>query len=267
MNIQLQQISTTHKTERESQKEKYRLSKIGLKFVTNGGEEVEIIEYENCKNCTIRFSDGSVKSNVPFIYLVTGAIRNKNKITTTGKGYFGIGKYVGYINGKETKAYSTWRGMLKRCFDEKHQSKHVSYIGVTLCEEWYNFQNFAKWHEENYNPEIMQGWQLDKDALCPDCKIYSPETCCFLPAKINSMLQKQPVKNKAGLPKGVTKVGAKFYSVYNGTYLGAFKTVDEAGEVYIEYKKQNFLKVLTEFETTLPPHILEILKSKIHIFN
>jgi hypothetical protein len=54
--------------------------------------------------------------------------------------------------------------MLKRRYSKK--GEHYKYYkDVKICEEWYNFQNFAEWFENNYNPETMQSWQLDKDIL------------------------------------------------------------------------------------------------------
>lgn len=41
--------------------------------------------------------------------------------------------------------------------------------------------------DENWKPH-MEGWHLDKDILLKGNKVYSPETCAFVPAKINSLL-------------------------------------------------------------------------------
>ena len=67
----------------------------------------------------------------------------------------------------------------------------MSYKGVEVCEEWYNFQNFAEWCETQkfLNAKDVKGksYQLDKDILVKGNKIYSPDTCCFVPPEINSL--------------------------------------------------------------------------------
>ena len=87
----------------------------------------------------------------------------------------------------KSNLYQRYYNMLSRCYNKK--AKHYSCygaIGVTVCEEWKCFQTFLSWCISNREPH-MQDWQIDKDILCPDCKIYSPETCAFVPQEINKL--------------------------------------------------------------------------------
>ena len=95
----------------------------------------------------------------------------------------GVGKY----NSRDYKScYYLWNNMLKRCYDKDNRS-YISYgaQGIFICEEWKCFQNFAAWYEEHY----IKDYQLDKDILCNiqhlEQKIYSPETCLFIPSEVN----------------------------------------------------------------------------------
>lgn len=78
--------------------------------------------------------------------------------------------------------------MLRRCYDKQFQERQPTYKGCIVCEEWYNFQNFAKWFDENYYEIEGEKIALDKDLLKLNNKIYSPSTCCFLPQRINVSL-------------------------------------------------------------------------------
>lgn len=48
----------------------------------------------------------------------------------------------------------------------------------------------------------MVGWALDKDILVKGNKIYSPETCCFVPQEINNLFTKRK-SCRGTLPIGV----------------------------------------------------------------
>ena len=100
-----------------------------------------------------------------------GKYIRKNK--TWNVGIIGEGIYVSRINSIRTKEYVAWDAMLQRCYDDKLHKRHPSYKDCTVCEEWLNFQNFAKW----FNDNNIDGCQLDKDLLIKGNKIYSPETC------------------------------------------------------------------------------------------
>lgn len=85
------------------------------------------------------------------------------------------------INEYEKKWYSVWRSMLRRCYNKKSLATCTTYIGCTVSEEWKTASNFKKWFDLNY----IVGYQLDKDILVDGNKVYSPETCRFIPMFIN----------------------------------------------------------------------------------
>ena len=89
------------------------------------------------------------------------------------------------ISGKlvACPAYHVWKGVLQRCYDTKCQDRHPSYIGVTVCDEWHKFSKFRLWWLEHQ----VDGYQLDKDLLS-DGKLYSPETCLFVPQWLNAFI-------------------------------------------------------------------------------
>ena len=80
--------------------------------------------------------------------------------------------------------YKAWKRMLQRSLCPKFIQKNPTYIGVSVCESWLTFSNFKRWMESQY----WMGMQLDKDLTLRGAKHYSPETCAFVPARINSLL-------------------------------------------------------------------------------
>lgn len=121
-----------------------------------------------------------------------------------GHGYFGNGPYKSRDkNGKKTKCYDTWRHMLIRVFNEEYKNKYKTYEECEICEEWLNFQNFALWYEQNYYEIDNQRMHLDKDILVKNNKLYSPETCIFVPQRINELFTKSN-KIRGEYPIGVT---------------------------------------------------------------
>ena len=90
---------------------------------------------------------------------------------------------------QKTKCGKMWENMKQRCYSEKYQQKYPTYKNVTMCKEWESYDNFKKWFDDNYNAETMRDFVLDKDILSENNKIYSPETCCFVPQSINSLFK------------------------------------------------------------------------------
>lgn len=197
---------------------------------------LKIIEYVNNLNITVQFSEGYIlKTRISD--LIIGSIKNLNWPSVYGAGYVGIGKY----NTSYRRAYNIWAGIVQRCYDESYQSKKPTYKDVRVCEEWLNFQNFAVWFEKNY----VEGYQIDKDIICPECKIYSPHTCAFVPLEINTFFAKR--QNRKAKNIGVLEKYGKYhpYVSLNGNRkpLGVCDTLEEAQNKYKKAKKEQALKI------------------------
>lgn len=129
-------------------------------------------------------------------------------------------------------SYKKWKSMLERCYSEKYHQKEPSYLKCEVCDEWKRFSNFKKWFDENY----IEGYHLDKDILGNGSKVYSPETCCFVPQEINKALQVSRINKNNGITK--YKNGFSVYVPKYGKniYLGNFKAKEEARLRYRESK-------------------------------
>lgn len=137
------------------------------------------------------------------------------------------------------KEYLCWSDMFKRCYNENWLEKHSTYSEAEVCDGWLKFSNFLKWHQENY----IEGWHLDKDLL-GDGKLYSPETCCFIPAYINKFLTKRA--------SGVSKRGDVFIAQVcmgagNKHYNKNFNCEFEAKEHYTQKKLERALALADEY--------------------
>jgi len=169
-----------------------------------------------------------------------------------------------YVDGKNVKEYDLWNGMLRRCFSEKYQTHQPTYKGCSVSDNFLNYTFFYDWCQKQIGfgkvDEKGRSWQLDKDLLIVDNKIYSETTCVFVPREINSFF------NEHGNARGEYHLGVCFHKhsskfmascAVNGKrqYLGLFNTAEEAFNVYKPLKealcKQLALKWQSEIDSRL----------------
>lgn len=153
-------------------------------------------------------------------------------------------------NGKKTAAYVHWNNMLKRALDENYKAQKPTYKDATVCEEWKTFSNFLKWFNSQ---TYKEGFELDKDILVQGNKIYSPETCCFLPRYINALLTQNKLNNTTGAvgvnyDKSIGNFKASCHDFESGIQktLGRFKSLNEASEAYKHFKYKQ-IKLAAEY--------------------
>lgn len=172
---------------------------VGDKFKTNKNGICEIIEYNGIYDILVRFEDGTpVRTHAGL--LNSGKVKNPMKPRIFGRGFIGMGKYSSGTTGNITKEYNTWMAMMARCYDTKNQLR--SYFGCEVSKEWFNFQNFAEWCN-NQSGFGLKDWQLDKDLLTEGNKLYSPQTCCFLPRALNVLFRTKRSTGNPDMPRGV----------------------------------------------------------------
>ena len=148
-----------------------------------------------------------------------------------------------------TRPYSVWRNILKRCYTHYkcHQS---SYEGCSIVPEWLLYSTFKKWFDANY----ISGYQLDKDLLVKGNKVYSPETCCFVPQEINKLLTNRK-RHRGDFYVGVSRYQQKEWVRFvahiskGGTLvsLGYFLTPEEAFQAYKSAKEIYVKELATKY--------------------
>lgn len=107
------------------------------------------------------------------------------------------------------KIYNAWYNMKSRV------KNNPSYKDCAIVRNGGSFLNFKTFYDNNY----IENYELDKDLL-GDGKLYSPETCCFVPHKINTLLKTQ--RKDSFLPIGVFKNGKGYVALcqdYNKSFV------------------------------------------------
>lgn len=172
----------------------------------------------------------------------TGKEKNNRKIK------YGVGVYDVDCSCTDKEIYlfyRAWCSMLRRCYGNQ-----TSWIGCSVTPQWHHFSAFLKWAKEN---GFKKGYHLDKDILVKGNKLYSPETCCFVPREINDMMVKGNSLNRKHL-LGVSQRGRLWYAAhgsslikgYNGN-LGYFQTKEEAFAAYKASKERYIKMVATKY--------------------
>ena len=215
--------------------------KVGDTGINKKGTKFIVIGYENAFRVKVKFLDVHGFEKITHAKSVKeGSIENPYDITQCGVGYLGEGKYKTSKQGKPTPAHISWSSMMKRSYSECCKSHNPSYKGVTVCEEWHCFDNYAGWFYR------QKGWdkkfQLDKDILVKGNKVYSPDTCCLVPREINVAI-KYGYVNEKGLPAGVSiSTVGRFISSLNikkkKTHVGVYDTPEEASAAYVQAKER-----------------------------
>jgi hypothetical protein len=226
------------------------------------GFEMIVEEYNGSGDMLVRFSESGNLVKTTYQSFKNGSVKNVYDKNIYGVGYFGEGEYKGRINGKLSKVYNTWVQMIHRCYSEYLQKKQPAYIGCSVAEEWHNFQNFAKWYDENYYEIEVEMMCLDKDILVKGNKHYSPETCIFVPKAINNLFIRRSVKT---LPIGVSKFRDKYQAYCHNPidsklqYLGVFDISEEAFNAYKSYKEQIIKEVAESYKSRIPVTLYDAL--------
>ena len=105
-----------------------------------------------------------------------------------------------------TRGGILWNSVVARCNESgSHRKDRPTYKD---CENNFkDFDTFVDWclEQQGYMLKEDSGrfWSLDKDILVPCNKIYSPDTCMFVPNRINNIFYSK--KRDSDLPLGVTK--------------------------------------------------------------
>lgn len=191
--------------------------------------------------------------------------KNLYKKTAYGVGFIGEGNYKVSVKRVYTHQYIFWRTMLRRCYSSNFHNQSLTYKNCTVSSEWHNFQNFAKWFDENYYEIDGERMNLDKDILVKGNKVYSPDTCIFVPSIINNLFVKSDAA-RGMYPIGVSlskESTKKPFRVLcsegkrNQIYLGRFSTPEEGFRAYKVFKERVIKKFANEYKDKIPSRLYE----------
>ena len=159
--------------------------------------------------------------------------------------------------------YLKWVSMIGRCYTDDRPT----YRDCTITEDWKYLSNFIKWVDSQPNRD-WENCDLDKDFIVNSNKQYSPETCVFIPNRVNGFIRdksnargmymlgvcydekskKRPYKSCCGNP-------------FTGKqeYLGVFATELEAHKAWQSKKHEFALKLA---DTQLDTRVVEVLRQR-----
>ena len=234
--------------------------RIGEEKLNKQGCLMKIVEYNNAIDIVVEFQDEyKIKVHTTYNHFKNGGVKNPYCPSVFGVGIVGI-KYPVKINGKTTKEYMVWSGILDRCFiDHSGDVRTRTYQDAVCCDEWIYYENFYEWlHKQDnfdkwYNNEK---WHIDKDILVKGNKIYSPETCCLVPDNVNTLLIKCD-NSRGKYPLGVNyNIAVKKYSARMSKHnektkyrehIGYYDTPEQAFKAY-KKRKESYIKQVAQDE-------------------
>ena len=240
-----------------------KIDRTGETNISNEGCTMKIVEYNNNYDIVVEFQDEhKYRLHTWYGNFKKGNCKNPFFTSVFGHGYLGVNKNGNvpkmseFKDGKwcNTWEYNKWRDMLCRCFDDKFKEKYPTYKDVTCCDRWLCFANFLEDLEvlkQEYNWDIDEKLNLDKDILNKNNKIYSLENCVLVPDWVNSLFTKNDAK-RGNYPIGVSyHKGAKKYEAQcniNGKYtsLGCYSTIEQAFNAYKIAKENEIKRIANE---------------------
>lgn len=213
---------------------------LGDKVTNNEGQTAEIVKINGRILGLVFPKNKNIVVDIEYNNVGTGGFSNPFARSVFNEGYFGVGKFIAKYNGVHTAEYEDWHSMIRRCYD--NSAYHVTYQDVEVYESWKCYQTFAEWATKQVGFN-NKGWHLDKDLLIKGSRIYSPDTCTYLPREINGFIKRKRMND---LPLGVDLVinesGVIQYRSQgraNGSNvgLGSYPDIETAFNVYKKHKE------------------------------
>lgn len=232
-------------------------NRLGEEKLNNQGSIMKIIKYNGNKDILVEFQDYyKYTVHTDYRWFSKGKVKNVYAPSLLGIGF--LGESCIYDNNKKLKkSYDTWAHMIKRCYDKKYKLAHQTYEFAEICNDWLNYSNFEKWFNHNYYEIDDEKMELDKDILVKGNKLYSPETCIFIPHIINSLLTKSDSR------RGKYPIGVSYYKRYNNYVshcnidskritIGYFDTIADAFLSYKKYKETYIKQIAKKYKHKIP---------------
>lgn len=232
-------------------------SRTGEISTNNQGCEMKILEYNNCEDIVVEFKEPHYITNSQYKHFKKGNIVNpyfRNK--------FGIGCIGNTITTQEFKkykmSYKYWANMLRRCYFDKRSENNPCFV----CDEWLCFENFERWFDKNYieydNKELNISLDKDIKSLFYGIeKQYSPNTCSFIPSKIN--ISFNPEIKGYWFDEKYNKYRVKINKIDGNTKHITAITEEDSKELILNGKKKLFKELANFYKDYISEEVYFIL--------
>lgn len=237
---------------------------LGREFPTNRSGNCIVVDYRGFDEVVVKFYEPEFYVTCSLGHLRNGQVTNPLFPSMYGVGCIGVGKY----SSKDKRLFSLWSNMLQRSSYKTYHKSNPTYKDATLCDEWLNFQNFAEWCDTQKTQSVIDNtvelYELDKDILVRGNKLYSPDTCCFVPKEINSLLVKRnKMRGECLIGVSYHKKGKKFQAKVNRfgitEYLGLYSSEYEAFLVYKEAKESHIKNIAETWKDCIDYKVYQAL--------
>ena len=222
---------------------------VGKVCKSKSSGDFKILKYNNARNVEIQFLKTGFETTAQLGDIKIGKVKDKYLPSVCGVGIVGI-KYPISEGGVQIKEYTLWNSMLKRCYSDCSKKKRPTYEGCEVSDKFKSYEYFYEWCNKQIGFN-NKGWQLDKDLLVKGNKIYSEDSCVFLPNEINLLLTKRTASRGNHLigvyyhKRGKVFMAQVSKNKGKPERLGFFNTELEAFNAY-KTAKESFIKEQAE---------------------
>ena len=239
--------------------DKLKKKYVGMVIETKKYGSFTLLDYVDKDNVKVCFDLTGYEVVARISNVVKGKVSDKLQKGVKGVGI--KGSHPSRVDGVLDKSYNTWCNMLLRCYDKSKKDSFRNYQDCYVSENFKNLELFSEWCNKQigFNED---GWHLDKDILVKGNKIYSEDTCCFVPQQLNKViLNSRKIRGKHPIGVTVSNSGFKANMSKYGkiVYLGSYRTVEEAFQAYKQAKEAYVKEVVNKWKDKIDPRVYNTL--------
>ena len=234
-------------------------------FKTKSYGDLIVTKYINSQDVHVMFINTGYQTVTLASNIRRGLVKDRLSRSICGVGI--TGNIELKVNGQYLKEYKIWKGVLRRCYSEYCHNTRPTYAECSMSKDFQYFPHFMEWCSKQTGfgslDDKGRPFTLDKDILIKGNKLYSEDTCCFVPYEINNSFLKKGNKRGECLI-GVCKRKDRFIAhLSRGNsiqiFLGSFTTEIEAFIAYKQAKEAHIKSLAEKWKDQIDPRVYEAL--------
>ena len=224
--------------------------------------DFKIVKYNNNTNVQIQFLKTGYETKVHLGSIKIGSVKDPYAPSVYGVGITGT-KYPSKVDGVLTKEYNLWQSMLERCYSTNLKKRQPTYEYCEVSENFKSYEYFYEWCNKQVGFN-NKDWHLDKDLLIKGNKVYSEDTCCFVPQEINlSVVTRKDYRGEYPVGVGYKPLRKQYRARCNkfgkNVHLGWFSTAEDAFYAYKKAKELYLKELANKWKDQIDPRAYNAL--------